>query len=56
MSRRKEKSKIVRVSYRLPQEVKQALADEAKQWSRTQTATLVLAVRKAFPSRFTKEG
>lgn len=56
MSRRKGKSKIVRVSYRLPPDVKQALADEAKQWSRTETATLVLAVRKAFPSRFPKEG
>lgn len=52
MPRRKAKSKIVRVSYRLPQEVKQALAAEAKQWSRTETATLILAVWKAFPERF----
>jgi hypothetical protein len=56
MSNRKSKRAICRVSYRLPKDVKAALVHESKKSCRTETATLIMAIRATYPQHFLKEG
>jgi hypothetical protein len=49
---RSDRSKLRRVSYRLPVEVEEALRKEAKETERTKTAVLIRGIKTAYPQRF----